>query len=139
MNLHTLIFKLGSISGYFRDGAYSEVRQIDLSQTSFAALPVTLITWLGTQLASGESISDIILEPSSPVVASFTNSQQTITDPNGNTLTMNVQTPTAWRNTINAAVSVDSLNGARTTVVNSESLPSDLRDGLLTTWESLDR
>ena len=122
MSLHTLIFKSGSITGYFRDGAYSDVRPIDLSSTPLASLPSTLIGWLGTQLVSGESISDIVLEPSTPVATEFTT-------------TLDVQTPTSWRNTISAAVSVDSPNGARTTVVNSESLPSDLRDGILAAWQ----
>lgn len=137
MSLISIIFKQGSILGYFKDGAYSDVRKIDLTSTPFASLPVTLITWLGTQLATGESISDIVLEPSGQVATEFVTTQQITNDPLGNQTTIDIQTPTAWRNTINAAVSVDSPNGARTTVVNSESLPSDLRDGILAAWQAI--
>jgi len=37
------------------------------------------------------------------------------------------------------AVSVTAPLGSRTFVVSSESLPSELRDGLLATWTTLDQ
>ena len=137
MEINAIIFKLGGITAYLKEGLYSIVKPIDLSQTPFASLPATLIGWLGTQLASGESISDIVLEPSGQVATAFTTTQQQSINENGNSIMVNVQTPTTWRLTINATVSVYSPNGARTTVVNSESLPTDLRDGILGAWNAI--
>jgi hypothetical protein len=89
----------------------------------------SLLAWLSAQLASGETLADVVLEASGQVATAY----ETATDEDGN----EVQVPTAYRPTISAAVSVTAPLGSRTFVVSSESLPSALRDGLVAAWASL--
>jgi hypothetical protein len=89
----------------------------------------SLLAWLGAQLAAGETLADVVLEASGQVATAF----ETQTDDDGN----EVQVATAFRLTISAAVSVTAPLGSRTFVVSSESLPSELRDGLVAAWASL--
>jgi hypothetical protein len=58
---------------------------------------------------------------------------ETQTDEDGN----EIEVATAFRPTISAAVSVTAPLGSRTFVVSSESLPSELRDGLVAAWAAL--
>jgi hypothetical protein len=88
-----------------------------------------LLAWLGAQLATGETLADVVLEQSGQVATAF----ETQEDEDGN----EVQVATAFRPTISAAVSVVAPLGSRTFVVSSESLPSELRDGLVAAWASL--
>jgi hypothetical protein len=90
----------------------------------------SLLAWLGAQLATGETLADVVLESSGQVATAF----ETQTDEDGN----EVQVPTAYRPTISAAVSVTAALGSRTFVVSSESLPSELRDGLVAAWGALE-
>jgi hypothetical protein len=89
-----------------------------------------LLAWLGAQLAAGETLADVVLESSGQVATAY----ETATDEDGN----ESQVATAFRPTISAAVSVTAPLGSRTFVVSSESLPTELRDGLLATWTTLD-
>jgi hypothetical protein len=88
-----------------------------------------LLAWLGAQLAKGETLADVVLESSGQVATAF----ETATDDDGN----EIEVATAFRPTISAAVSVTAPLGSRTFVVSSESLPDELRDGLLTAWAEL--
>ena len=105
----TAITRFGTRSGY----AFSEA--VDLTETPFSELPATLIAWLTGQLAVGEAVSQVVLEQ-------------------GGAVTLDDEPS---RKTISAAVSVTAPQGQRTFSVNSESLPSDLRDGLLAAWSSI--
>jgi hypothetical protein len=89
----------------------------------------SLLAWLGAQLATGETLADVVLEASGQVATAY----ETQTDEDGN----EIEVPTAYRPTISAAVSVTAPLGSRTFVVSSESLPSELRDGLVAAWASL--
>jgi hypothetical protein len=89
----------------------------------------SLLGWLGAQLATGETLADVVLEASGQVATAF----ETQTDEDGN----EIEVATAFRPTISAAVSVTAPLGSRTFVVSSESLPDELRDGLLTAWDEL--
>jgi hypothetical protein len=111
----TLIFTPSSITRFGTRQGYAYSEAVDLSKTPYAELPATLITWLTTQLASGESVSQVVLEAAGQ-----------ITPEDGST-----------RPVINAAVSVTAPLGQRTFAVSSESLPSDLCDSLLAAWQSL--
>lgn len=111
----TLIFTPTSITRFGTRGSYAFTEAVDLLTTPFAELPATLIAWLTGQLAEGESVSQVVLEQ-------------------GGAVTLEDETT---RQTINAAVSVTAPQGQRTFSVNSESLPSDLRDGLLAAWVAI--
>lgn len=111
----TLIFTPSSITRFGTRGGYAFTEAVDLTETPFAELPATLIAWLTGQLAEGESVSQVVLEQ-------------------GGAVTLEDETT---RQTINAAVSVTAAQGQRTFSISSESLPSDLRDGLLAAWASL--
>jgi hypothetical protein len=137
MKLQTLQVTNDKITGFFLNGGYATATPVDLSSGPFAALPATLLSWLGGQLSTDEAISDVMLEQGCPVATAFTTSTESITDPVGNTVTFSTQAPTAWRDTLSAAVSVTAPLGQRTFAVSSESLPVDLRDGLLAAWQSL--
>jgi hypothetical protein len=90
-----------------------------------------LLTWLGAQLATGETLADVVLEASGQVATAF----ETQTDEEGN----ESQVATAYRPTISAAVSVTAPLGSRTFVSCSESLPAEIRDGLVLVWETLNQ
>jgi len=124
----TLIFTPSSLTKFGKNGAYSFSQDIPLSG-DLANISKTLLTWLSSQLAEGESVSQIVLESGGSVVATFSES----TDEEGNTFIV----PTTFRNFLHAAISVTAIEGERTFLLSSESLPSDLRDSLLATWENL--
>lgn len=89
-----------------------------------------LLAWLSAQLAQGETLADVVLESSGQVATAF----ETTTDDEGN----EIQVATAFRPTMSAAVSVTAAIGSRTFVVSSESLPDELRDGLVAAWAALE-
>jgi hypothetical protein len=89
----------------------------------------SLLAWLGAQLATGETLADVVLEQSGQVATAF----ETQTDEDGN----EIEVATAFRPTISAAVSVTAPLGSRTFVMSSESLPDELRDGLVAAWQNL--
>jgi hypothetical protein len=126
----TLIFTPSSLTKFGQNGLYSYNQDIPLVG-DLASVSATLLTWLSSQLVEGESVSQIVLESADSVPATFAVS----TDEEGNVSSI----PATFRNTLNAAVSVTAEQGERTFSLSSESLPADLRDGLLATWASLDR
>jgi hypothetical protein len=89
----------------------------------------SLLAWLSAQLAAGETLADVVLESSGQVATAY----ETQTDEDGN----EIEVATAYRPTMSAAVSVTAPLGSRTVVVSSESLPSELRDGLVAAWGAL--
>ncbi len=111
----TLIFTPSSITRFGTRAGYAFSESVDLSDTQFAELPSTLIAWLTGQLAEGESVSQVVLEETTSVAVD----------------------EVTLRAAINAAVSVTAAQGQRTFSVSSESLPDDLRDGLLAAWAFL--
>ena len=70
-----------------------------------------------------------MIEPAGQVATAY----EVTTDDEGN----EVSTPTEFRQVLSAAVSVTAPLGARTFVQSSESLPTSLRDGLLSAWDAL--
>jgi pyrroline-5-carboxylate reductase len=107
-----------------RDG-YSFNEEVEQTE-ELSALLTSLLEWLGSNLATGESFIDVVLE-----IAGTTPSGFTEPDENG------LQEPTGYRNIISAAVSVKAIAGSRTFVLTSEQLPEELRDALLSAWDSL--
>ena len=123
-----LLLSNNQLTKFSRSGEYATTTNIPL-EGDVAAVAAGLLAWLAAQLVEGETLSQVMLEPSGQVATAF----ETQTDEEGN----ESQVATAFRPTISAAVSVTAPLGSRTFVVSSESLPTELRDGLLAAWQSL--
>jgi hypothetical protein len=124
----TLRLSNNSLTRYVQRSGYAAAENVPLVGP-LGEVAASLLTWLGAQLASGETLADVVLESSGQVATAY----ETQTDEDGN----EVEVATAYRPTISAAVSVTAPLGSRTFVVSSESLPSELRDGLVAAWASL--
>lgn len=124
----TLIFTPSSITRFGVRSGYAFSEGVSLTETPFAELPATLIAWLTGQLAEAEAVSQVVLEQAGTIPTGWTPE-----DENG------TQEPTGYRMVINAAVSVTAAQGQRTFSVSSESLPEELRDGLIAAWVFLDQ
>jgi hypothetical protein len=123
-----LLLSNNQLTKFSRSGEYATTTNIPL-EGDVAAVAAGLLAWLAAQLAEGETLSQVMLESSGQVATAY----ETQTDDEGN----ESQVATAYRPTISAAVSVTAPLGSRTFVVSSESLPTELRDGLLAAWQSL--
>jgi hypothetical protein len=124
----TLRLANNSLTRYVQRGVYAAAENVPL-EGQLGEVAASLLAWLGAQLAQGETLADVVLEASGQVATAY----ETATDEEGN----ESQVATAFRPTISAAVSVTAPLGSRTFVVSSESLPEELRDGLLTAWVAL--
>jgi hypothetical protein len=124
----TLRLANNSLTRYVDRQGYAAAEQVPLDG-DLGEVAASLLAWLGAQLASGETLADVVLEQSGQVATAF----ETQLDEDGN----EIEVATAFRQTISAAVSVTAALGSRTFVVSSESLPSELRDGLVAAWASL--
>ena len=117
-----------TLTRYITRSGYAAAEQVPLIG-DIAAVAEGLLAWLGAQLAAGETLADVVIEPSGQVATAY----EVSTDDEGN----EAQTPTEFRQVLSAAVSVTAPLGARTFVQSSESLPTQLRDGLLAAWGNL--
>jgi hypothetical protein len=124
----TLRLANNSLTRYVTRSGYAAAEPVPLDG-QLGEVAASLLAWLSAQLAQGETLADVVLEASGQVATAF----ETTTDEDGN----EIEVATAYRPTISAAVSVTAPLGSRTFVVSSESLPSELRDGLVTTWSHL--
>ena len=125
----TLHLSQDVLTRYIQRSGYAAAEQVPLVG-NLAAVAEGLLAWLGAQLSSGETLADLVIEPSGQVATAY----EVSTDDEGN----EVSTPKEFRQVLSAAVSVNAPLGARTFVQSSESLPTQLRDGLLTAWSALD-
>jgi len=117
-----------SLTRYVQRQGYAAAEPVPLDG-DLGEVAASLLAWLGAQLATGETLADVVLESSGQVATAF----ETTTDEEGN----EIEVATAFRPTISAAVSVTAPLGSRTFVVSSESLPDELRDGLVAAWQNL--
>jgi hypothetical protein len=124
----TLRLANNSLTRYVDRQGYAAAEPVPLDG-DLGEVAASLLAWLSAQLATGETLADVVLEQSGQVATAF----ETTTDEDGN----EIEVATAFRPTISAAVSVTAPLGSRTFVVSSESLPSELRDGLVAAWASL--
>jgi len=131
----TLIFTPSSLTRYGVRAAYKFNELVDLSDTSFSEIPMSLLAWLNIQLAQGEIVTEIVLEVAGQVGVTFEKQIQFVTDSDGSVSSVDVQVPVTFRDLLSAAVSVSAPQGSRTFTLSSESLPSELRDGLLAAWK----
>ena len=125
----TLRLSNNTLTRYVQRSGYASAEQVPLVG-NLAAVAEGLLAWLSAQLASGETLADLVIEPSGQVATAY----EVSTDDEGN----EVSTPTEFRSVLSAAVSVTAPLGSRTFVASSESLPTQLRDGLLAAWSALD-
>jgi hypothetical protein len=126
----TLRLSNNTLTRYITRSGYAAAEQVPLIG-DLAAVAEGLLAWLGAQLASGETLADLVIEPAGQVATAY----EVTTDAEGN----EVSATTEFRQVLSAAVSVTAPLGARTFVVSSESLPAQLREGLLTAWQSLSK
>ena len=119
-----------TLTRYVTRSGYAAAENVPLVG-DLAAVAEGLLAWLTAQLAAGETLADVVIEPSGTVATGY----EVSTDDEGN----EVSTPTEFRQVLSAAVSVTAPLGSRTFVALSESLPTSLRDGLLAAWGSLDQ
>jgi hypothetical protein len=124
----TLRLSNNSLTRYITRSGYAAAETVPLVG-NLAAVAEGLLAWLGAQLASGETLADLVIEPAGQVATAY----EVTTNDEGN----EVSTPTEFRQVLSAAVSATAPLGSRTFVASSESLPTQLRDGLLTAWQSL--
>jgi hypothetical protein len=123
-----LLLSNNTLTQFFKSGEYAKTVNIPLD----GALGVTasnLLAWLASQLNEGEQLDQVMLERSGEIGLN----QHKIVGTDGFETTV----PTAFRPSISAAVSVTAPLGSRTFVVSSESLPEELRDGLVAAWGAL--
>ena len=124
----TLRLSNSTLTRYITRSGYAAAEQVPLDG-DLAAVAEGLLAWLGAQLAAGETLADVVIEPAGQVATAY----EVTTDDEGN----EVSTPVEFRGVLSAAVSVTAPLGSRTFVQSSESLPTSLRDGLLTAWGEL--
>jgi hypothetical protein len=124
----TLRLANNALTRYVQRQGYAAAEPVPLVG-DLGEVAASLLAWLGAQLATGETLADVVLESSGQVATAF----ETQTDEDGN----EVEVATAFRKTISAAVSVTAPLGSRTFVMSSESLPSELRDGLIVMWSQI--
>jgi hypothetical protein len=117
----TLIFSNSGLKRYFTRGIYAACEQVNLVSTPFESVSDDLLAWLGTQVNEGEVVSQVVIEDSGKVE---TTEKVKGEEP--------IQT---FRQSLNAAISVVAQEGQRTFAISSETLPAELRDGLIAAWE----
>jgi acetyl-CoA carboxylase carboxyltransferase component len=124
----TLRLSNNALTRYVTRSGYAAAENVPLDG-QLGEVAAQLLAWLGAQLAAGETLADVVLEASGQVATAY----ETQEDEDGN----EVEVATAYRPTMSAAVSVTAPLGSRTFVVSSESLPDELRDGLVAAWGAL--
>ena len=123
-----LILSNNQLTRYSNAGAYATTTAIPLDGP-LATTAQTLLAWLQAQLVEGESVGQVFLEPDG------THSDyETTVDAEG----VESQVVTSTRAKLSAAVTAHAAAGSRSVVFSSESLPAELRDGLLAAWQQVE-
>lgn len=123
-----LLLSNNALTRYSRSGEYATTTSIPLDG-ELATTAQTLLSWLQSQLVEGESVGQVFLEPDG------THSDyETTVDAEGN----ESQIVTSFRPKLSAAVTAHAAQGSRSVVFSSESLPTELRDGLLSAWTAIE-
>ena len=124
----TLLLSNNQLTRYSQSGAYATTTAIPLDG-ALASTAQTLLAWLQSQLAEGETVGQVFIEPDG------THSDyETSVDAEG----VESQVATSTRPILSAAVPAHAAAGSRSVVFSSEALPTDLRDGLLAAWAAID-
>jgi hypothetical protein len=115
-----LLLSQNNLTRYSRSGDYATTTAIPLDG-ELAVTAQTLLAWLQSQLTEGESVGQVFIEPDG-----FAGDM----DEEGNAI--------STRPKLSAAVTANAPQGARSVVFSSESLPNELRDGLLAAWAAIE-
>ena len=115
-----LLLSQNALTRYAQSGAYATTTSIPL-EGELAVTAQTLLAWLQSQLTQGEAVGQVFLEPDG-----FAGEM----DEDGNA--------TSTRAKLSAAVTAHAAQGSRSVVFSSESLPTELRDGLLAAWAAIE-
>jgi len=123
-----LLLQQNNLTRYSRSGEYATTTNVPLDG-DLATTAQTLLAWLQAQLVEGESVGQVFLEPDG------THSEyETQVDADG----VESQVATSTRSKLSAAVTAHAPHGSRSVVFSSESLPAELRDGLLAAWTQIE-
>ena len=123
-----LLLSNNQLTRYSRSGEYATTTSIPLDG-ELAVTAQTLLSWLQSQLTEGEAVGQVFLEPDG------THSDyETTVDAEG----IESQVVTSSRAKLSAAVTAHAEQGSRSVVYSSESLPAELRDGLLAAWTAIE-
>ena len=123
-----LLLSNNQLTRYSRSGDYATTTAIPLDG-ELAVTAQSLLAWLQSQLTEGESVGQVFLEPDG------THSDyETSVDAEGN----ESQIVASSRPKLSAAVTAHAAQGSRSVVYSSESLPVELRDGLLAAWAAIE-
>ena len=123
-----LLLSNNQLTRYSRSGDYATTTAIPLDG-ELAVTAQTLLAWLQSQLTEGEAVGQVFLEPDG------THSDyETQVDAEG----VESQSVTSSRAKLSAAVTAHAEQGSRSIVFSSESLPTELRDGLLSAWAAIE-
>jgi hypothetical protein len=120
----TLRLANNSLTRYVSRQGYAAAEQVLLTG-DLATVAQSLLGWLSLQLASGETLADVVIEPAGSVVTAYEEDEDS------------EAIPSEYRAVLSAAISVVAPLGSRTFIVSSENLPEELRDGLLQNFEAL--
>ena len=123
-----LLLSNNQLTRYAQSGEYATTTAIPLDG-ELALTAQTLLAWLQAQLVEGEAVGQVFLEPDG------THSDyETTVDAEG----IESQVVTSSRAKLSAAVTAHAPQGSRSVVFSSESLPTELRDGLLAAWAEIE-
>lgn len=123
-----LLLSQNALTRYSKSGEYATTTAIPLDG-ELAVTAQTLLAWLQAQLTEGETVGQVFLEPDG------THSDyETTVDAEG----VESQVVTSNRAKLSAAVTAHAAAGSRSVVYSSESLPTELRDGLLAAWTAIE-
>ena len=123
-----ILLSNNQLTRYAKSGAYTTTTSIPLDGP-LAVTAQTLLAWLQSQLVEGESVGQVFLEPDGTH-----SDHETSVDAEGN----ESQVVTSSRAKLSAAVTAHAAQGSRSVVFSSESLPAELRDGLLAAWTAIE-
>ena len=115
-----LLLSNNQLTRYAQSGAYATTTSIPLDG-ELAVTAQTLLSWLQSQLTEGEAVGQVFIEPDGLAGEM---------DEDGNA--------TSTRAKLSAAVTAHAAQGSRSVVYSSESLPTELRDGLLAAWAAIE-
>ena len=123
-----LLLQQNNLTRYSKSGDYATTTAVPLDG-QLATTAQALLAWLQAQLVEGESVGQVFLEPDG------THSEyETQVDSEG----IESQSVTSSRAKLSAAVTAHAPQGSRSVVFSSESLPAELRDGLLSAWAAIE-
>ena len=123
-----LLLSQNTLTRFAKSGEYATTANVPLDG-ELGATSAALMGWLQSQLAEGETVGQVFLEPDGTY-----SEYEVQTDSEGNETQVNVST----RAKLSAAVTANAPQGSRSVVFSSESLPTELRDGLLAAWAQIE-